>query len=52
MRYATKSRGEPSGQARDGALTALPLEPRVRGEQSLVMDHVLNLAFPGLDSEA
>ena len=37
---------------RDGALTALPLQPRLRGEQSSVMDHVLNLAFPGLDSEA
>jgi cysteine desulfurase len=35
------------------ALDALmPLGPRLTGEQSLVMDHVLNLAFPGLDSEA
>ncbi len=30
----------------------MPLEPRLTGDQSLVMDHVLNLAFPGLDSEA
>jgi len=30
----------------------LPLNPRLSGDQSLVMDHVLNLAFPGLDSEA
>ena len=38
---------------RDQALAALmPLEPRLAGDQSLVMDHVLNLAFPGLDSEA
>lgn len=29
-----------------------PLNPRFTGDQSLVMDHVLNLAFPGLDSEA
>ena len=35
------------------ALNALfPLNPRLTGNQSLVMDHVLNLAFPGLDSEA
>ena len=30
----------------------MPLGPRLTGAQSLVMDHVLNLAFPGLDSEA
>ncbi len=30
----------------------MPLGPRLTGDQSLVMDHVLNLAFPGLDSEA
>ncbi len=30
----------------------LPLNPRLSDDQSLVMDHVLNLAFPGLDSEA
>ncbi len=29
-----------------------PLNPRLTGDQSQVMDHVLNLAFPGLDSEA
>ncbi len=35
------------------ALDALmPLGPRLTGDQSLVLDHVLNLAFPGLDSEA
>jgi cysteine desulfurase len=35
------------------ALDALmPLDPRLTGDQSLVMNHVLNLAFPGLDSEA
>jgi len=29
-----------------------PLNPRLTGDQSLVMPHVVNLAFPGLDSEA
>lgn len=38
---------------RENALAALmPLNPRLTGEQSLVMDHVLNFGFPGLDSEA
>ena len=38
---------------RQKALEALtPLHPTLTGEQALVMDHVLNLAFPGLDSEA
>lgn len=38
---------------RDKALEALlPLNPRLTGDHSLVMDHVLNIAFPGLDSEA
>jgi cysteine desulfurase len=38
---------------REQALAALlPLEPRLTGDQTQVMDHVLNLAFPGLDSEA
>ena len=38
---------------RQKALEALtPLKPTLTGEQKLVMDHVLNLAFPGLDSEA
>jgi len=35
------------------ALAALsPLNPKLTGDQSLVMEHVLNIAFPGLDSEA
>lgn len=35
------------------ALKALSaLEPRLTGNQALVMDHVLNISFPGLDSEA
>lgn len=35
------------------ALEALSaLSPKLTGDNSLVMDHVLNLAFPGLDSEA
>jgi len=38
---------------RENALQALaPLDPKLTGDQSQVMDHVLNLAFPGLDSEA
>lgn len=38
---------------RDQALEALlPLNPTLIGDQSQVMDHVLSLAFPGLDSEA
>lgn len=38
---------------REQALKALSLlNPMLTGEQSLVMDHVLNLRFPGLDSEA
>lgn len=38
---------------REKALEALsPLNPKLTGDQSLVMDHVLNVAFPGLDSEA
>lgn len=38
---------------REQALQALmPFGPRLTGDQALVMDHVLNLAFPGLDSEA
>lgn len=38
---------------REKALNALlPLNPKLSGDQSVVMDHVLNLAFPKLDSEA
>ena len=41
------------GRIRAEALAALtPSCPRLTGDQSLVMPHVLNLAFPGLDSEA
>jgi cysteine desulfurase len=47
-----KARQAKCRSIRDLALTALmPLKPRLTGDQSLVMDHVLNLAFPGLDSE-
>ena len=35
------------------ALSALKkLDPKITGDESLMMDHVLSLAFPGLDSEA
>jgi cysteine desulfurase len=38
---------------RDRALKALtPLSPLLNGEQLRVLPHVLNLSFPGLDSEA
>lgn len=38
---------------REKALDALlPLTPRLTGDQTLVMDHVLNVAFHSLDSEA
>ena len=40
-------------EIREKALAALGgLNPRLSGESALVMDHVLNLAIPGLDSEA
>jgi cysteine desulfurase len=40
-------------EIREKALDALSsLNPKLSGDQTLVMDHVLNLAFPGLDSEA
>jgi cysteine desulfurase len=38
---------------RDRALKALsPLSPLYNGEQARTLPHVLNLSFPGLDSEA
>ena len=38
---------------REKAIESLAaLNPRLTGEQSLVMDHVLNFSFPGMDSEA
>ena len=39
---------------REKALSALArLDPKLTGDQgALVADHILNLAFPGLDSEA
>jgi cysteine desulfurase len=38
---------------REKAIIALaPLQPKLTGGQSLVMDHVINLAFPGFDAEA
>ena len=40
-------------QFKEKTLKALsPLLPKLTGDQSLVMEHVLNIAFPGLDSEA
>jgi len=46
-------RWETCRRIREQALAALgTLDPKLTGEQSLVMDHVINLAFPGLDSEA
>ncbi len=38
---------------KEAALKALtPLSPRIHGRPEETMDHVLNLAFPGIDSEA
>ncbi len=38
---------------KDAALKAFtPLSPRLHGRPEETMDHVLNLAFPGIDSEA
>lgn len=38
---------------REAALKAFaPLSPRIHGRQEETMSHVLNLAFPGIDSEA
>lgn len=46
-------RREVCRRIREKALSALePLNPRLTGDQALVMDHVLNLSFPGMDSEA
>lgn len=40
-------------EMRDAALAAiLPLSPRFSGDQSNVLPHVLNVAIPGMDSEA
>ena len=40
-------------EMRDAALAALlPLGPRFSGDQARVLPHVMNVAFPGLDSEA
>ncbi len=48
-----QKRHERCRKIRQAALNALgELHPKLTGNQDLVMDHVLNLAFPGLDSEA
>lgn len=48
-----EKRGQICHRIREQALGALlPLQPILTGEQSRVMGHVLNLAFPRLDSEA
>ncbi len=40
-------------ELKDAALAAFaPLSPRIHGQPKETMDHVLNLAFPGIDSEA
>lgn len=40
-------------EMRDAALAAiLPLSPRFSGDQANVLPHVLNVAIPGMDSEA
>lgn len=48
-----KVRRQACQRFKEKALKALRfLEPRLTGEQALVMDHVLNISFSGLDSEA
>jgi cysteine desulfurase len=48
-----KKRISSTQRIRSAALEAfLPLNPKITGNQNLVMDHVMNLSFPGLDSEA
>lgn len=52
VRDSTK-RHDVCRKIREKALNALmPLAPRITGDQTLVMNHVLNIAFSGLDSEA
>jgi cysteine desulfurase len=46
-------RNEANNRIKSDALAAFySLNPRVTGDQAFAMPHVLNLAFPGLDSEA
>jgi cysteine desulfurase len=41
------------GAIRDELISALqPLSPVINGDQSRTLPHVINLSFPGLDSEA
>ena len=41
------------GRLKDAALKAFaPLSPRLHGRLDETMEHVLNLSFPGIDSEA
>jgi cysteine desulfurase len=37
---------------KDALAALLPLKPRLNGSEQWGMEHVLNLSFPGLDSEA
>lgn len=48
-----QARANQCRKVRKAALAALaPLDPRYSGDQNCVMPHVLNVAFPGMDSEA
>ncbi len=48
-----ETRRQACKEFRDKALAALiPLNPKLTGDQSRVMDHVLNISFGELDSEA
>jgi cysteine desulfurase len=52
VRDAGKRR-ERCRRIKERAMAALgPLQPRIHGRPEDTMDHVLNLAFPGIDSEA
>lgn len=48
-----QSRKDKCLKIREEALEALdPLQPRINGDLDQTMEHVLNLSFPGIDSEA
>ena len=50
---SAKKRSEKCQQFRQSLLEAIkPLEPIVNGELSRMLPHVLNISFPGIDSEA
>lgn len=47
-----KRRLQCSKMRKDALAALMPLKPRLNGSEQWGMEHVLNLSFPGLDSEA